>query len=61
MSIVLLQLMGLNPLVATLLVDMDFVVVRTDGDFCRNTKQSSRVHRMANELDQFLSNDKLDV
>ena len=26
--------MGLHPLVATLLVNMNFMVVRTDGNFC---------------------------
>ena len=33
MSIVLLQLMGLHPLVATFLMDVNFMVVRTDGEF----------------------------
>lgn len=31
-TIVLLQLMGLHPLVATLFVDMNFMVVRTNGN-----------------------------
>lgn len=32
-SIVLLQLVGLNPLVAALLVDMNFMVIGADGNF----------------------------
>ena len=32
-SIVLLQLMSLHPLVAALLVDMNFMVIWTDGNF----------------------------
>lgn len=31
-TIVLLQLMGLHPLVATLFIDMNFMVVRTNGN-----------------------------
>ena len=42
MSIVLLQLVGLNPLVATLLVDMDFVVIRTDGNFCKGKTKENK-------------------
>lgn len=33
MAIVFLQFMGLNPLVATLLVDMNFMVIGTNGNF----------------------------
>lgn len=33
-SIVFLQFMSLNPLVATLLVNMDFMVIRTDSNLC---------------------------
>lgn len=32
-SIVLLQLVGFHPLVTTLLVNMNFVVIWTDGNF----------------------------
>lgn len=32
-SIVLLQLVGLNPLVAAFLVDMNFMVIGADGNF----------------------------
>ena len=43
MSIMLLQFMGLNPLVTTLLVDMDFMVVWTDGNFYRVKDKTSRL------------------
>lgn len=33
-SIVLLQFVGLDPLVATLLVNMNFMVIWADGNFC---------------------------
>lgn len=60
MSIVLLQLMGLNPLVATLLVDMNFMVIRTDGNFLQKKKQ--QLNRMevqiTDKLDQFLVSTK---
>lgn len=55
----LLQLMGLNPLVATLLVDMNFMVVRTDGNFWRNNLKTAgqqlwRSGNLTNVSDQFL-------
>lgn len=59
MSIVLLQLVGLNPLVATLLVDMDFMVIRTDGNFCKGKTKKTKQHvdrmevQITNKLDQF--------
>ncbi len=60
MSIVLLQLMSLNPLVATLFVDMDFMVIRTDGNFCKKQEKKKKkeqvnsVTQITNKLDQFL-------
>lgn len=44
-SIVLLQFMSLNPLVATLFVDVNFMVVWTDGNLCRknNDNKNSRL------------------
>lgn len=58
MSIVLLQLMGLDPLVATLLEDMNFMVIWTDGNFCRREANKLEVNKvdfkLANKSDRFL-------
>lgn len=43
-SIVLLQLVGLHPLVATLLIDMNFMVIWTDGNFCRKETNKREVN-----------------
>ena len=48
--IVLLQLVGLDPLVAALLVDMNFVVIGTDGEFCKKTQRmTNKEEKQRNE------------
>lgn len=51
--------MGLHPLVATLLVNMNFMVVRTDGNFCGGGGEREREGKNVNMLDLELTN-KLD-
>lgn len=61
-TIVLLQLMSLNPLVATLLVDMNFMVIRTDGNFFKEKQRRSTgwKYRLTDTLDQFLPNSEME-